>query len=212
MYYNSEDIENLDKAFRANLINCLSGFKPAHLIGTADKLGHTNLAIFTNIVHIGANPSLIGFVQRPVSNDSHTYKNIKATGIFTINHVHKSFVENAHYTSARFAKGISEFSHCKLTEEFIGDFKAPFVLESKIKFGLQFVQEVPIKINNSILVIGQIEHITVDDKALLPDGIIDLSVVKDICTSGLTNYYTATKLSQYPHAKSDKLPDFKIEK
>ena len=33
-YYNREDIENLEKQFRINLVNSLSGYKSANLIAT----------------------------------------------------------------------------------------------------------------------------------------------------------------------------------
>jgi hypothetical protein len=59
MHLDSEVLSNLDKHYRTNLINGLSGAKPACLIGTQNNYGITNLALFSNILHIGANPALM---------------------------------------------------------------------------------------------------------------------------------------------------------
>jgi flavin reductase (DIM6/NTAB) family NADH-FMN oxidoreductase RutF len=73
------EISTLLKQQRTNLINGLSGFKSALLIGTTNAKGQQNLAIFSNVVHIGANPPLMGLIHRPVSVEKHTYENIKST-------------------------------------------------------------------------------------------------------------------------------------
>ena len=49
----------MEQRKRAHLINSVGGFKSVCLIGTVDILGNTNLAIFSSIVHIGANPPLL---------------------------------------------------------------------------------------------------------------------------------------------------------
>ena len=54
--------------------------------------GQTNLAIFSQIFHIGANPPLVGILVRPDSVDRHTLRNIRETSWFTINHIQESFV------------------------------------------------------------------------------------------------------------------------
>ena len=66
MEIDKQTLSTYDRFYRGNLINSLSGFKPASLIGTSDDQGRTNLAIFSNIVHLGADPALVGFVNRPM--------------------------------------------------------------------------------------------------------------------------------------------------
>ncbi len=205
-YYSLFEIQSLEKTFRANLINSVSGYKPANLIGTVSENGVTNLAIFSSVIHLGANPALLGFIQRPVGADSHTYKNIKANGVFTINHVHEHFVEKAHYTSARFDINQSEFDACQLTAEYLEGFAAPFVQESHIKIGLRFVQEIPIELNGTTLLIGQIEHLFITENSIETDGNIRLDKVSDVAVAGLETYYKVEKLAQFPYAKTNKLP------
>jgi flavin reductase (DIM6/NTAB) family NADH-FMN oxidoreductase RutF len=205
-YFTKATIGNLDRIYRANFINSITGYKPGNLVGTISKEGIANLAIFSSVVHLGADPALIGFIQRPLTATSHTFKNIIHNGVYTINHIHHSIAEKAHYTSAKFEDGISEFDTCGLVPEYIENFAAPFVKESVIKIGLQLVETIPIKHNNTTLVIGSIQHILLADNLQEQDGTINLATAGSIACSGLDTYYTAATLAQYPYAKADELP------
>ncbi|MEZ5197311.1 MAG: hypothetical protein R2764_13210 [Bacteroidales bacterium] len=63
--YNSEKIKGLEKGFRANFINSLSGFKSISLCGTINSDNIENLAIFNTVIHVGSNPPLLGMLIRP---------------------------------------------------------------------------------------------------------------------------------------------------
>lgn len=208
MHYSQIEIESLEKIYRANLINAISGYKPANLIGTISKSGNTNLAIFSSVIHLGANPALLGLIVRPAKVPRHSYENMKETGFFTINHIHKSFVEKAHFTSAKFDRTESEFDACKLTPEFEDGFLAPFVKESDIKIGLRLVDEIPISLNETILMIGKIEHIYFPSEIINQSGNLDLEKAQTIAVSGLESYYLPSKLASFPYAKVDNLPSF----
>ena len=209
--FSSQDIQELSKYYRANLINSITGYKPANLIGTQSADGMTNLAVFSSVVHLGANPALIGMIVRPASVPRHTYENILETGYYTINHIHESFVEQAHYTSAKFGRDESEFDACALTEEYIADFTAPFVKESTLKMGMKMVQIIPIELNGTVLIIGEVEHLIIPDAALDDQGQIDLSQPHDVGISGLNTYYKLEKIAQFPYARPTALPDFSKE-
>ncbi len=209
-HFTSKEFGELGKIERANLINSVSGYKSANLIGTISTSQQTNLAIFSSVVHIGANPPLLGFIMRPIAEvERHTYENIKQTGVYTINHVHKSFVEKAHFTSAKFEREISEFTACKLPEEFLEDFAAPFVKESKIKIGLKFAEEISIKLNNTILIIGEIKHLFLPEDSLCENGNVNLNSVEDVCISSLDTYHEVVEIAQFPFARPNNLPEFK---
>ncbi len=208
-HFTKNDFSELGKIERSNLINSVGGYKSANLIGTISESKQTNLAIFSSVVHIGANPPLLGFIQRPTGEvERHTHENIRATGVFTINHIHESFIERAHYTSAKFDRNVSEFEACGLTEEYSENFAAPFVEESKIKIGLKFVEEIPIKLNGTILIIGEIHHLFIPENAQLENGNIDLNIIEDICISSLDTYHKVTQIAQFPFARPNELPDF----
>jgi flavin reductase (DIM6/NTAB) family NADH-FMN oxidoreductase RutF len=208
MIYTKNDIEQLDRITRLKIINSVTGIKPANLIGTISDKGDANLAIFSSIVHLGSNPALLGFISRPKTTEvGHTLRNIQENGFYTINHIQAKFVKNAHYTSAKFAEDISEFEQCKLSEEYVNNFKAPFVKESTFKMGMRFKESVDIKLNDTAIVIGEIESIILPDKALI-NGDIDLEYTNGIGISGLNSYYSLKKIASYPLAKTNELPDF----
>jgi flavin reductase (DIM6/NTAB) family NADH-FMN oxidoreductase RutF len=64
----------------------------------------TNLAVFSSITHLGSNPPLIGFVLRPTTVPRDSYRNIKASSLFTVNHIHHDTVADAHHTSAKYPR------------------------------------------------------------------------------------------------------------
>ena len=97
-HFSKENIDALAIRYKNNLINSISGYKSANLIGTKNKTGNTNLAIFNSVVHLGSNPALLGFILRPTTVPRHSYQNMKETGVFTINHISKDQIEDAHHT------------------------------------------------------------------------------------------------------------------
>jgi len=208
MTYTKEHIEQLDRITRLKIINSVTGIKPANLIGSIDDGGNTNLAVFSSVVHLGSDPALLGFISRPQTAEvGHTYRNIQANGYYTINHIHPEFIKNAHYTSAKFDEDISEFERCNLSEEYINDFKAPFVKESSFKIGMRFKEAIDIKINGTVLMIGNIEHLILPDAAIVNDD-IDLEVTNGVGISGLNSYYSLKKIDSYPYVKVNEVPEF----
>ncbi|OHU85337.1 MULTISPECIES: flavin reductase family protein [Pseudoalteromonas] len=205
MHICSTDIDNLDKLTRVNLINSLSGFKSANLIGTADKRGQENLSIVSSVFHIGANPPLIGMIIRPHSVPRHTLENIIETGVYTINHVHNEIIEQAHQTSARYDKHISEFDAVGLQAQYKGSCKAPFVLQSKLKIAVKLMSTQTIELNQTELVIGQITDIYLeDDLAYCDDGFVDLERLNTVALSGLDRYHSTSAITRLSYAKCDK--------
>ena len=208
MHYDKKAIDQLDRVTRLKIINSVTGIKPGNLIGTIGKNGATNLAVFSSIIHLGSNPSLLGFISRPQTEEvGHTLRNILQTEFYTINHIHPEFVEKAHYTSAKFLSDVSEFEACNLSEEYINHFKAPFVQESIFKMGLRFKEAIDIKLNGTVLVIGEIEELVIADKAFVNED-IDLEASEGVGISGLNTYYALKKIDSYPYARLSEIPKF----
>ena len=210
MYFKKDDINKLDRNRRIRLINSISGPKSANLIGTIDDSSHTNLAIISSVIHLGSDPPLLGFILRPNENVRRdTYDNILLNQEFTINHVNKDIVEQSHWTSAKFSKEVSEFDVCNLTVEFLDSFSAPFVKESNVKIGLKLVDQIDIKLNQTKLIIGEINHIMLEDNYLDSDGSLNLSKSNSISVCGLNSYYRLNKYKDFPYSRVEDLPDFK---
>jgi len=196
MKITNENILAFEKLYRTNFVNSVSGFKSANLIGTISKEGKTNLAIFSSVIHVGANPPLMGFLMRPISVERHTYTNIKETNLFTINHINKEIFKQAHQTSARYDKDVSEFDECGLTPEYSETIKAPYVKESTIKIGLKFVEEQEIKANGTIFIVGEIVEIILPDDVVAKDGYVDIERAGTIAISGLDSYHETKRIAR----------------
>lgn len=201
--FTAEDLPNLDQNHRRNLLNLVSGIKSAQLIGTFNKEGIANLGVFNSVVHIGADPFLLGFIQRPLTVERQTYSNIKTHGVYSLNAISKGIYQQAHQCSAKYDDGVSEFEATGLTEKSVANFNAPFVHESPIQMGLRLVEELPIKANGCILVIGQVEYLWIDDAVnmLTSDGFLNLAELDIIGIGGLDSYYQTTLLDRLPFAR-----------
>lgn len=200
-FFNQHDILTAEKQYRTNLINGLTGFKSALLIGTINSNQQTNLAIFSNVFHIGANPPLLGLIHRPVSVEKHTYENIKENGKFSINHVPLEMYPKAHQTSARYQRNESEFDYCGFTPWFSENHLAPYVAESPIKIGLSLEEEIPIQANGTLLLIGRVEEIWLNENLVDSEGFWDLELANTAAVHGLETYYKTVKLERLPYAK-----------
>ena len=186
--FSLDDINEMHHLYRINLINSCSGYKSANLIGTKDQTGTSNVAVFSSITHLGSNPGLLGFFLRPTTVLRNTYDNIKTSGKYTINHIHEGILEDAHHTSAKYTSDISEFDVTGLEEDYKDNFIAPFVKDCPIQLAMSYVEEYPIKANNTILLIGKIEKLYVPDALLDKDGFINLSKGKIAAINGLDGY------------------------
>ncbi|HIB36327.1 flavin reductase [Mesonia sp.] len=200
-YYTRKHIEDLDKQFRINLINSLSGYKSANLIATKSKDEITNVAIYSSVIHLGSNPPLLGFILRPTSTERNTYDNLVTTGEFTVNHIHKGIIKDAHHTSAKYDGEISEFDKTNLTEEYLQGFYPPFVKEAKIKIGCKLVNYYYIKENQCRMIIGEVEHLFFDDHIEEKDGWLNLEKADTVAINGLDGYVETHLIDRFDHAK-----------
>ncbi len=199
--YTPTDLQAMDRYVRANFVNCLSGFKPAALIVSQDKNGLSNVALFNNIVHLGADPALIGFINRPREATPHTLGNIESTGFYTINHIHSAQISAAHQTSAKYPTGVSEFEKVELIEQFRPEFSVPFVEGSPAQIGLRLVEIVPIQQNGTYLVIGELQCAFLEEAHVSADGFVDLAEAGAVSTLGLQGYYQPKFLQKEGYAR-----------
>lgn len=209
-FFSEEDILQMPKVKRLNIINSITGIKPANLISTIDERNRHNLAIFSSVVHLGSNPALIGFILRPQEKiRRHTYENILENGYYTINHLPNHKTLEGHYTSAKFDKETSEYDVCHFTPEFQHEFPVPYVKESFLKMGLKHVESIPIKYNGTVMIVGKILQVYVAKSSLSEEGYINLEEAKSVGISGLNTYYDLKKIDSYPYARPHELPHFK---
>ena len=199
--YNESQISNLDRTFKINLINSITGLKPANLIGTRDK-NIDNVAIFSSVLHLGSSPALIGFMIRPqYKRKTDTYLNLLENPYFTINSIEREYIDKAHKSSGKYSKDISEFDELNIEKVYIDDYKAPFVKDSLIKIGLHKVEEIKL-LNRCRLIVGKVELVVININILESDGNIDFSKSTTTCISGCQNHYNVKLTKQKKRVKS----------
>jgi flavin reductase (DIM6/NTAB) family NADH-FMN oxidoreductase RutF len=153
-------------------------------------------------VHIGADPALIGFVNRPTEAAPHTLANIQATEFYTVNHVHQDIYAKAHQTSAKYPEHISEFEAVGLTPLFRPGISAPFVEESKVHYVLKLEEVIPIKLNGTFLVVGSLQQAFIPEEIMDEDGYLSIEKANSLCSSGINGYYETKLLEKLPYAKA----------
>ena len=209
MHFTRDQINDLEKIKKINLINSCSGYKSANLIGTISKEGITNVAVFSSVTHLGSNPPTLGFILRPTTVPRDTYKNILESGVFTINHIFEDIIEDAHHTSAKYEEAISEFDITALEDEYHNDCIAPFVKGSPVQMEMRFVEQYHIKSNNVIHIIAEIKNLYVKDDILQEDGFLDLAKGKVAAINGLDAYAVAKNNSRFNYQRPKKLNTMK---
>lgn len=213
MQLNQQEIQGLDKEYRRAFINSLAGFRQAVLVGSLSAKGQSNLAIFNSLIHLGANPALFGLINRPDSVQRDTLQNIESQGVYTLNYVTGANYKKAHQTSARYPQGVSEFEQVGFQEQYrpsleapfepqsTTTFPAPFVAGAMVQIGMKFEERVDLKINGTVLLIGSIQSVYIDDALVAADGFVNLSEAGVLVSQGLDAYFTTSPLGRLPYAK-----------
>ena len=197
--FDSGQLAQLDATFRRNLINCLPGYKPLQLIGTQNAAGVTNLALFSQIIHLGAAPPLIGVLFRPHTVKRDTLENILETRSFTLNQVLTEWHVKAHWTAANWEG--SEFEATGLIEERKAGFSAPFVTGSPVQLGCVLEEVQTLQINQTILVIARIEQVFLAEKGLREDGTLNYDALGTVSVTGLDEYHQGQSLGRLSYPK-----------
>lgn len=206
MKLTNTDILALDKRHRATFINSLAGYRQVVLIGTKSPEGDSNIAIFNSLIHIGANPPLWGFICRPDTVQRDTLRNILDTKFYTFNYINTYDVEKAHQTSAKYESGVSEFSAVGFTEEYQENYHAPFVKQAVVKIGMQFEEKIDIKLNGTMMIIGSIQSIDINERIINKDGFVALEKENVVASVGLDAYYEPNFIKRMSYAKPESFP------
>ncbi|EKF72890.1 hypothetical protein A11A3_16455 [Alcanivorax hongdengensis A-11-3] len=203
MHLSADTLNDMPHRQRVALINSLSGYKSANLLGTRSADGQENLAMVSSCFHLGADPALMGMIMRPHSVDRHSLEYLQDTGVYTLNHVHADILHAAHQSAARYPRQVSEFAATGLTPQYLPGFAAPFVAESRIQLGLNVAEIQTLAINDTVLVIGRLAHIQLPGYALGADGYVDIEKAGTVAVSGLDSYHQGRRLARLSYPKPD---------
>lgn len=199
-----EALKKLPKIARLNLVNSCTGYKSANLIVTKSAAGIENVAIFSSVTHLGSDPALIGFILRPTTVPRNTYKNIKETEYFTVNHITADMIADAHHTSANYDETISEFDKTNLESEYIDQIQFPFVKGSPVRLLCKYLNEYEIKENGVIHIIASIETIYHDANLVAgKEYFLQLDKAKVVTVNGLDGYCLPALIDRFEYSRAD---------
>ena len=198
---NSQQISEMEKYYRINLINSLSGYKSLNLVGTINTDGITNLCPVSSVFHLGSNPPLLGMVMRPQRPNNDTLRNIKMTEQYTLNNVLPEWYKQAHQTSASYPSDVSEFDKCGLKKMYAAGFKAPFVEQSTVRIGLELRELIDMELNGTTIIIGEVIQLLIDESVLSADGTIDHIQAGTMAVAGLDSYFLPQLVERLSYAK-----------
>ena len=205
MHITTEDLNTMERIYRGNLINSVTGFKSANLLATKSVAGVDNVAVFSSVTHLGSNPPLFSFIQRPLGHGvGHTYENLKETGLLTLYHIHVDLVDAAHQSSAKYDASISEFEKLGIDIQMRDGFEVPFVKNARIQVAAQYESEYYLKENKCIMVICRITDIFISDKIQTDDGWLNLEKAGSVAIDGLDGYASAKIEKRLSYAKVGK--------
>jgi flavin reductase (DIM6/NTAB) family NADH-FMN oxidoreductase RutF len=159
------------------------------------------VAVFSSVTHLGSNPAIIGFIVRPTTVPRDTYKNIKETHFFTVNHISVDMIEDSHHTSANYKSDVSEFDKTNLEEEYKIGLEVPFVKNSPVQLYCKYLNEYYIKENDTIHIIASIEHLFFDDNLQHKDGWLQLDKGNIVSINGLDGYCLPKLVDRFEYAR-----------
>lgn len=206
MKITSNELDHFETRYKVALINSLAGYRQAVLIGTKSLDGVSNLTIFNSLIHLGSSPALFGLICRPDSVRRDTLSNILDTKEYTLNYIASTDFEKAHQSSAKYDASISEFNEVGFTEEYLENFNPPFVKEAKVKFAMKLVDTLEIKANATILLIGSIQWIDLEEQFINKDGFVGLEKMDILACAGLDAYYKPAFIGRLSYPKPGSWP------
>jgi flavin reductase (DIM6/NTAB) family NADH-FMN oxidoreductase RutF len=198
-----ENIKELDKISRLNLVNSCTGFKSANLIVTSSET-HWNVAIFSSVVHLGSDPAMLGIIFRPTTVPRNTLQNMLERTYFTVNHIAHEQIIDAHHTSAKYDYEVSEFDQTNLEPELIDTWKVAAVKNSPVQLYCSYANSYPIAENDTIFVVAKIEAIRFQEEIQHPDGWLDLSKSQVVTINGLDGYCSTKLIQRQAYARPKK--------
>ena len=167
--WSRSDLLGLNRRYRRDLINRISGSRTVWLLTTRSLDGTANIGLFSQVVHVGANPPMMGILFRPKTDRHQSLENIEETQFFGLHAVTADRWQNAHATSFAFGASQSEFDECGWKEEKMPGSDLPIIQDSLARIMLQPKEIVQIRSNQCRMVVGQIRSIQIREDQLDSD-------------------------------------------
>jgi len=146
--------------FRAQFFNSLGGPRQVGLLTSFSPQGVANAAVFSQTLHVSANPPQLGFLFRPLTAEHQGLRYVRAQGCFGF-HVLSGGITQAqqlHQCSAKYPEGESELDAVGLSCEVFETLHAPRIHDAVVAYGLKLTEEHELA-NGTILVVGSVAEV-----------------------------------------------------
>ena len=173
--------------------------RPIAFVSTRSAEGGTNVAPFSFFNAITSEPPIVMIAINDRAGDpKDTLRNIRETGEFVINVVHRPLLEPMVRAAGEWPRGASEFDVAGLTACASVRVAAPGVQESPLRIECRTHREV--QIGKSVVVFGEVVYGWVDD-AVLTDGRIDPEKLAPVGRLGGEAYSLTTDVVKVPRPR-----------
>lgn len=181
--------------------------RPIGWISTIDERGRPNLAPFSFFNVVCPRPPTVVFcpmVRGADGQTKDTLNNIRATGEFVVNIVTEELVTAMNRSSIEAPPEFDEFAYAGVTPAASQTVRPPRVQESPVHFEcrLRQIVEISSEPGGGSLVIGEIQHIHVDERVLVGNDKINLAALKPVGRLVGAGYVRVTDIFELERPKS----------
>jgi hypothetical protein len=76
-----------------------------------------------------------------------------------------------------------------------------FVEEAVVKIAMKFEDSISIPLNGTVLIIGSVLQVDIDENLVGADGFVNLSASDVLISQGLDAYFVSKEIGRMPYAK-----------
>ncbi len=73
--------------------------------------------------------------------------------------------------------------------------------EAVVKIAMRFEDSIPISLNGTVLIVGSIMQVDINDGMVGGDGFVNLSASEVLISQGLDAYFVSKEVGRLPYAK-----------
>ncbi len=196
--------------FRAQFFNSLGGPRQVGLLTTFSPSGLANAAVFSQTLHVSANPPQLGFLFRPLTAEHQGLRYLRERASFGFNLMAGDIREagELHQCSAKYPEGESELDAQGISWTPFDRIAAPRIDGATVAYGLTLAEE-HVLASGTILVVGSVVEVQLADTAVLgEDGFVALP--EDLLLAqGLDSYHRSRQLGRFAYALPDRKPQMR---
>lgn len=187
MFYRPEDGHGLPHNPFAAIVTP----RPIGWIATTGPMGD-NLAPYSFFNAVAYAPPQVIFASTGVKD---SLRNIRDTGVFAVNVVGEEMLGAMNTTSAAFPRGVDEFGRAGLSKAACRTIACPHVAGAPAVLECRLTQEVVLKGEGNVLVLGEVTGIHLRDDCLV-DGRFDVTRFRPVGRLGYRDYAVVRDLTE----------------